>query len=109
MKKRGEEYSSGSRSKAATKQHQRNSSQAVSPDSTLLAKPRGGDADQQAEQGRDHRTPAQDAAQILRAVNSLRQHGQDSPRLALCLQRRYGDHRGKKDGVAGVPAQEEQH
>ncbi len=108
MEKRGKKYSSGGRGKAATKQQQRNRSQAVSADSALLAEPCGGPADQQAKQRRDHGTAAQNAAEILPAVNSLRQHGQDSPRLALCLKRGNGDHRGKKDGVAGVPAQKEQ-
>ena len=62
MEKRGKKYSSGGRGKAATKQQQRNRSQAVSTDSALLAEPCGGPADEQAKQCRDHRAAAQNAA-----------------------------------------------
>ena len=53
--------------------------------------------------------PHRQTAQILPAMDALGKHGENSARLALRLQRRDGNHRGKEDGVAGMPAQEKKY
>ena len=42
-------------------------------------------------------------------MNAFGEHRENAARLALRLQRRDGNHRGKKDGIACMPTQEKQY
>lgn len=109
MKERRKKQADGNSKNAATKKQLHDRGQPVGGNSALLAQPCRRAADQQTEQSRNHGAAAQQAAKILPAMNALGEYGENTARFALRLQCRYGDHGGKEDGIACMPAQEEKY
>src|SRR5579864_1150340 len=109
MKERRKKQANRDGKDAATEEQRHNRGQSINGNSALLAQPSSGCANQQTEQCRNHGAAAQQAAQILPAMNALGEYSENAACLALRLQRRDGDHGGKENGIAGVPAQEEEY
>src|SRR5438270_5640077 len=109
MEERRKKQAEGNRQDAATEEQQHDRSQPINGNSALLAQPGCRCANQQTEQSRNHRTAAQQPTQILPAMNAFGEYRENAARLALRLQRRDSDHRGKENSVARMPAQEEKY